>query len=327
MVPTLDRGRPLAAITLGRAGMDLYPDPDGTSIEDAQHFFSDLGGAGGNIAIALARQDLRSALVTSFSDDAVGRFVMAGLVRHGVDISRCRLVRGDARTSLALAETRANDCEVVIYRNGAADLQVGGEDLDVDFVAQAETLIITGTCLAAAPSRDLCMAALGAARRAGTFTILDVDHRPYSWPSRAAAAEAYGAAARLSDAVVGNSEEFAILAGEGGDPKLTARSLASSGASFVVLKKGAAGSITFTGDEEVETGVFRVAVKKPFGAGDSFLGGLVAALVRGWSLGKALKWGSAAAAIVVSRRGCASAMPSFEEVKLMMSGSVSMRAD
>jgi 5-dehydro-2-deoxygluconokinase len=319
----LDRGRPLAAITLGRAGMDLYPDPDGTAIEDAKHFFADLGGAGGNIAIALARQGAPSALVTTFSDDAVGRFVMAGLARYGVDTSRCRFVRGDARTSLAVAETRASDCEVVIYRNGAADLQ-GGGDLDVEFIAQAEALIITGTCLAGEPSRALCMAALGAARRAGTFTILDIDHRPYSWSSPAAAGEAYDAAARLSDAIVGNSEEFFILAGEGGDPEMTARRLASAGASFVVLKKGAAGSVAFTSDEELETGVFDVTVKKPFGAGDCFLGGLVAALVRGWPLRDALKWGSAAAAIVVSRRGCASAMPSFEEVKAMMSRNVSM---
>jgi 5-dehydro-2-deoxygluconokinase len=231
-------------------------------------------------------------------------------------------VRGEVRTSLAVAETRAGDCEVVIYRNGAADLQ-GGEQLDLDFIAQAEALIVTGTCLAAESSRLMCMAALALARRAGTFTILDIDHRPYSWPSKNAASEAYAAAARLSDAVVGNLEEFAILVREGADPEQTARGLIRSGASFVVLKKGAAGSVAFTSDESLQTGVFKVDVLKPFGAGDSFLGGLVAALVRGKSLRDALKWGTAAAAIVVSRRGCASAMPSLEEVKALMSSETS----
>ena len=69
------------------------------------------------------------------------------------------------------------------------------------------------------------MAALAVARQAGTFTILDIDHRPYSWPSKSAASGGYSAAARLSDAVVGNLEEFGILAGEGTEPEQAARGL------------------------------------------------------------------------------------------------------
>lgn len=320
MLTALDRSRPLAAITLGRAGMDLYPDPDGTSIEEAGRFIADLGGAGGNIAIAIARQGAGSALVTAFSDDAVGRFVMAGLDRYGVDTTRCRFVQGEARTSLALAETRATDCEVVIYRNGAADLEPG-DPLDREFLAQAAALIVTGTSLATQRSREAGLAALAEARRAGTFTILDIDHRPYSWPSRAAASGAYAAAARLSDAVVGNSEEFAVLAGEGADGEIVAARLVEDGASFAVLKKGETGSRTFAREGILDTGTIKVAVKKPFGAGDSFLGGLVASLIKGVALPEALAWGSAAAAIVVSRRGCGSAMPTFEEVRQLMSES------
>ena len=33
-----DRTRPLAAIVVGRAGMDLYPLPDGTETEYAEQF-------------------------------------------------------------------------------------------------------------------------------------------------------------------------------------------------------------------------------------------------------------------------------------------------
>jgi 5-dehydro-2-deoxygluconokinase len=317
MLSSLNRTRPLAAITLGRAGMDLYPDPDGTRIVDADRFAADVGGAGGNIAVAVARQGPASALVTSFSDDAVGRFVRARLERYGVDTSRCGIVAGERRTSLALAETRAADCEVVIYRNGAADLQAAGKQVDPAFIAHATTLIVTGTSLAADSSRAMAMAALVMARDAGTFTVLDIDHRPYSWKSDATAAEAYLAAARMSDAVVGNIDEFDLLA-EGGAARAAAR-LIEDGCDFVVLKRGATGSTTFTAEGAFETGVFAVTAKKPFGAGDAFLGGLVAALVRSDPLPDAVKWGSAAAAIVVSRRGCASAMPTFEEVRTMIS--------
>src|SRR4029079_17881806 len=101
----LRRGeRTLGAIVIGRAGLDLYPEPDGTEIEAAEHFSSDVGGSAANIAVALARQGVRVALLSPLSYDAVGRSVRATLSRYGVDTSRCRAVAGGYRTSLALAE-------------------------------------------------------------------------------------------------------------------------------------------------------------------------------------------------------------------------------
>src|SRR5258708_34971052 len=117
---SLDRRRAIGAIVIGRAGLDLYPEPDGTKIAAAEHFASDVGGSAANIAVALARQGVTAALVSPLSDDPVGRFVRAALVRYGVYTSRCRAIADGHRTSLALAETRAVDCDVVIYRNGAA---------------------------------------------------------------------------------------------------------------------------------------------------------------------------------------------------------------
>jgi 5-dehydro-2-deoxygluconokinase len=315
----LDRTRELGAIVIGRAGMDLYPIPDGAKIEHAERFVADLGGAAGNIAIALARQGVKSALVAPLSDDAVGRFVRAGLERHGVDVSCCRMISGDQRTSLALAETRATDCEVVIYRNGAADLQFAAADVNAAFIAKASVLIVTGTALAGQPSRSTVMAALDAARTAKTFTVLDIDHRPYSWASREEAARVYSEAGRGCDAVIGNEEEFALIAGETGEAFAAAKGFVESGSRFVVFKKGAQGSLTLTPGEAFETGIFPVTVKKPFGAGDAFIGGVIAALLLGLSVNAAVSRGAAAAAYVVSRRGCASAMPTAAEVEMLVS--------
>ena len=41
---------------VGRAGMDLYPEPVGVNTEEAEYFRADMGGSAGNIAVALARQ-------------------------------------------------------------------------------------------------------------------------------------------------------------------------------------------------------------------------------------------------------------------------------
>ena len=54
---------------IGRAGMDLYPEPVGVNTEDAEYFRADMGGSAGNIAVALARQGGHAALLTVFSDD------------------------------------------------------------------------------------------------------------------------------------------------------------------------------------------------------------------------------------------------------------------
>jgi 5-dehydro-2-deoxygluconokinase len=309
-----DLERQYAAIVVGRAGMDLYPVPDGTETESAEQFAAEIGGSAGNIAVAISRQGYRAALLGPLSADSVGRFVRLHLARYAVDTSRCRAVSGDYRTSLAICETRDEDSETVFYRNGAADLQLRVEDFDAPFIAGAAVLIVTGTALAAEPSRAAALQALALARAAGTFSILDLDHRPVSWRSTAEAMRIYSHAASRCDAVVGNDEEFAIIVQGAANALDTAAALVRDGRRFVILKKGGAGSVTTTAERTFETGAFHVEVKKPFGAGDAFLGNLVATLLAGSLLEPAVRRAAAAAAYVVARRGCAFAMPTAAEL-------------
>src|SRR6202795_544378 len=276
-----DLNRRFAAIVVGRAGMDLYPLPDGTETESAEQFAAEIGGSAGNIAVALSRQGYRAALLGPLSADPVGRFVRIHLARNEVDTSRCRMISGDYRTSLAICETRREDSETVFYRNGAVDLQLRAEDFDASFIGSAAVLIVTGTALAAEPSRAAALEALALARAAGTFSILDVDHRPVSWRSTEEAMRVYADAARRCDAVVGNDEEFALIAGSAAKALAAAAQLVKDGRRFVIFKKGSGGCVTITAERTFEPGIFGVAVKKPFGAGDAFLGNLVAALLRG----------------------------------------------
>ena len=155
-----DRTRRLAAIVVGRAGMDLYPLPDGVETEAAEGFAAEIGGSAGNIAVAIAQQEQPAALLGALSDDAVGRFVRKHLNRYAVDTSRCLAVPGTSRTSLALCETRPEDSETVFYRNGAADLQLRADAFDAAFLASASFLVVTGTALAAEPSRSATLQAL-----------------------------------------------------------------------------------------------------------------------------------------------------------------------
>lgn len=301
-------------LVIGRAGMDLYADPPGTRIEEATRFTTALGGSSANIAVALTRQGCRAALVTRVSDDAVGRFCLAQLDAYGIDRTHVRPVGGEARNSLAVVETRVEDCQSVIYRNNAADFAMTVQDVEPVDYAGHSALITTGTVLAAEPSRSAAFRAFDLARAAGLPLIFDVDYRPYSWPSAAEAAEVYSRAAALCDVIVGNDVEFGFMAGHIDQGLAKARSLIADGAQIVVYKRGEKGAVTFTREGEFATGIYPTTALKPTGAGDSFLGAFIAALAAGQPVRDAVLRGSAAAAMVVARVACAPAMPTVAEL-------------
>lgn len=296
-------------VVLGRVGMDLCADPPGAKIETAESFTTAIGGSAGNIAVALARQGAGAALATCVSDDPVGRFCLAALARYGVDTRHVRQVGGERRASLALTETVATDCQTVLYRNGAADFALSEADVSAIDFSGAGALVVTGTALAAAPSRGAATLAMARARAAGALVVLDIDYRAYSWATADEAARVCGEAARACDIVVGNDLEFGLLAGSHAAGEDFARGLAAQGARFAVYKRGAEGSTTFTAETSFVTPIFPVAALKPTGAGDGFMGGLLAGLAQGHGLEAALRRGAATAALIVSGTGCAPASP------------------
>ncbi|WP_103257910.1 5-dehydro-2-deoxygluconokinase [Tabrizicola aquatica] len=301
-------------LVIGRAGMDLYADPPGTRIEEATRFTTTLGGSSANIAVALTRQGCRAALLTCVSDDAVGRFCLNQLDAYGINRTHVRAVAGEARNSLAVVETRLENCQSVIYRNNAADFAMTLADVEaVDYPAFS-ALITTGTVLAAEPSRSAAFRAFHLARAAGLPLIFDVDYRPYSWASAAEAAEVYSRAAALCDVIVGNDVEFGFMAGHPDLGLEKARTLIAEGAQIVVYKMGENGAVTITPQGEFATGIYPTQALKPTGAGDSFLGSFIAALAAGLPVRDAVLRGSAAAAMVVARVGCAPAMPTGTEL-------------
>jgi 5-dehydro-2-deoxygluconokinase len=300
-------------LVLGRAGMDLYADPPGTQIEDALSFTTALGGSAGNIAVAIARLGAYASLVTSVSDDAIGRYTMKQLKSYGVGTEHICAVGGEARNSLAVVETRAENCQSIIYRNGAADFQLTADQVEAISFSNFGALIVTGTALAVEPSRTASFVAIEMARAAGLPIVLDVDYRPYSWTDARTAAEVCLRAASLSAIVIGNDVEFDVMAGTGKGLAL-AEKLTTSSAAICVYKMGEKGAVTFAGGKSFETGIFSVTALKPTGAGDSFMGAFVTGLASGMELEKCVERGAAAAAIVVTRVGCAPAMPTPTEL-------------
>jgi 5-dehydro-2-deoxygluconokinase len=313
----LDRLRKNTFLVIGRAGLDLYADPAGTEIENAVKFHAALGGSAANIAVAISRQGGKTALLTAVSNDAVGRYTMKALAVFGVDTRHIKTVGGEARNSLAVVETRADNCQSVIYRNDAADFQIAEADAQAIDYSQFAALIVTGTSLAREPSRSATFNAMHLARDAGLLLIIDIDYRPYSWMSKAEAQNVSLKATEMCNIIVANEEEFAVLAGQQSGLELAAQ-LAQEPKRIVVYKRGDNGCITFSEGKRFDTPVFSVAALKPTGAGDGFMGGLISGFVDGADLPEALRRGAATAAIVVTKVGCAPAMPNAAEVHAFM---------
>ncbi|UXX81894.1 ribokinase [Roseovarius pelagicus] len=82
-----------------------------------------------------------------------------------------------------------------------------------------------------------------------------------------------------------------------------------------IITKGAAGAVFLEqGKAPVEVPAFAVPVVDTTGAGDTFAGYTVAALAQGMDVPQALRQASAAAALMVQRKGTAEAIPTLPEV-------------
>jgi 5-dehydro-2-deoxygluconokinase len=316
-------GRALDLVCLGRAGVDLYAEQPGVPLQEVQTFRKSVGGSPANIATALARLGGRAGVISAVSDDGFGRYVRSFLQSNGVDVQGIKTAHAGARNSLALTEMRPEDCQVIIYRNGAADLCLEPADMDPALIASSRALLVTGTALSASPSREAALHAMDVARRAGTVVVLDLDYRPYGWASAAQAAVQLRQACAMADIVIGNREEFDVL--EHLEPQtqrddaFSARQVLHGVTQAAVVKDGARGCRAFLVDgTALSQDVFAVTARKPFGAGDAFAATLLWQLLQGHGWQQALRWGAAAAAINVSRNACAEAMATLPELSAFM---------
>jgi 5-dehydro-2-deoxygluconokinase len=301
-------------VTVGRAGVDLYPLQAGLGLDQVETFGKFLGGTAANVAVAAARHGLRTALVSRTGADPFGRFVHRALRELGVD-DRYVTPVADLPTPVTFCEIfPPDDFPLYFYRRPAApDMQLTPAELPADLVRGTRLFWTIGSALSEEPSRSAMHAAYAARGRA-PLTVLDLDFRPMFWPDRAAASEQLSAALEHVTVAVGNLDECYTAVGER-DPRRAAAALLERGLDVAVVKQGPRGVLAATRDEVVEVPPIPVEVVNGLGAGDAFGGGLCLGLLRGWPLADTVRFANAAGAIVASRLECSTAMPATAEVE------------
>jgi 5-dehydro-2-deoxygluconokinase len=304
-------------ITMGRVGVDLYPEQIGVPLEDVRSFQKSLGGSPTNVAVAAARLGARSAVITKVGDDPFGKYVRQALDGFGVD-NRWVGTDPKLRTPLAFCEIHPpDDFPLLFYREPKApDLNLDRDELDLDAIRASRLMWTTGTALSQEPSRAATVLALEARHNAGegAITVHDLDHRPMFWPDAEEAGRWARAAIRLATVAVGNQSEVEVAVGTH-DPHEAAEALLDLGVELAIVKRGPDGVLARTRDTLIELEPVRLEVLNGLGAGDAFGGALAYALVNGWAPERALRLANAAGALVASRLACADDMPTLEELK------------
>jgi ribokinase len=249
-----------------------------------------FGGKGGNQAVAAAKAGAEVRMAGAVGADEFGRFLLEALGTGGVDASRVvRLPDAASGMSVAISDA-SGDYGAVI---------VSGANLLVDPAALAEPGLWQGAralILQNEMPDAINTAAARAARSMGAMVCLNA--APYRPLPRELAA--------LIDVLVVNAIEAEELGG------LAVTDLASAAAAAAVLARRFPSVVVTAGGDGV-AGMRRgeapvilpalpVTLVSTHGAGDAFVGALVAALAAGRPFAECLRSANAAAATHVSTR-------------------------
>jgi 5-dehydro-2-deoxygluconokinase len=310
---------PFEVLTMGRIGVDLYPQQVGVGLDEVESFGKYLGGSASNVAVAAARYGRRTAVITRTGEDPFGTFLHTALRGYGVDDRYVTSVE-NLPTPVTFCEIfPPDDFPLYFYRlPKAPDLEIHREELDTDAIREAGVFWVTVTGLSEEPSRTATLAALEARARKD-ITVLDLDYRPMFWPSREEARRWVQQALPHVTVAVGNLDECETAVGER-EPLAAAQALHGFGVKLAVVKQGPKGVLADDGTTAVEVPPVPVDVMNGLGAGDAFGGALCHGLLAGWDIERVMRFANAAGAIVASRLACSDAMPTAAEVDELLAG-------
>ncbi|MFD2307861.1 5-dehydro-2-deoxygluconokinase [Enterococcus termitis] len=308
-------------IALGRACIDLNAVEYNRPMEETITFKKYVGGSPANIAIGSARLGAKVGFIGKISNDQHGRFIENFMADVGIDTSQMIVDQHEHKSGLAFTEIKSpEECSILMYRDQVADLYLKPEEVDEQYLKQTDLLLISGTALAQSPSREAVLKAISYARKNQIKVAFELDYRPYTWQTPEEVSIYYSIIAEHADIVIGTRDEYDEMEGKsGGTNQETTNYLFQHRPELIVIKHGVKGSYAYTKDGAIyQAGSYKTKVLKTFGAGDSYAAAFLYALSNGKDIETALKYGSASAAIVVSKHSSSEAMPTVQEIEQLI---------
>lgn len=298
----------------------------GTSPGGMQLFERNAGGAPANVLTAAARLGRKTAFLGKVGHDMHGQFLRQTLEDAGIDVSGLVMAE-DVFTTLAfVALNGSGERSFSFARKPGADTCLRTDELRQDVLESCRVLHVGSLSLTDEPARSATFAAVKQAKAAGAVISYDPNYRAALWPDPETAARHMRSMVPYADVMKLSDEETVLLTDEA-DPAAAAAVLLARGVSCAAVTLGADGALVATAEGMRDVPAFSVDAVDTTGAGDAFWGGF---LHRMLALGKApeeltpddgadcARWGSAVAALCVTRRGAIPAMPDLAEVETLL---------
>jgi ribokinase len=267
-------------------------------------FSTGPGGKGSNQAVAAARAGARTRFVGAVGRDPFGAEAARFLRSEGID-ARLAAKRGESTGAAAILVDRASQNEIIVAIG--ASVAIRPKDVPAALIRGARVVICQGEANARINRHAFTLA-----RRFGATTILN--------PAPMGPGFDRGILA-LTDILIPNESEFEALTRQapGRGAPAVHRLGRSLGVPTIIVTMGRAGCLVSTDAGWTAIAGHRVRAVDTTGAGDAFVGGFAAGLVRfGGDLLKAARFGNAAAALSVTRPGTAPSMPRRREIDRLL---------
>ena len=265
------------------------------------------GGKGSNQAVAARRAGAETMFITKIGKDTFGEMAMKLYADEGINSKYVWEIPDMSTGAASIVVNEETGDNAIIVVPGAADAMVP-DDLDAAETGIADCAFFMASLEVPIP---VMQHGLEVAKRNGVSTILNPA------PAAILPDEVYG----LSDYFTPNETEAAILAGIPvvtiEDAEEAAKIFLQRGINTVVITLGEKGAYVRNSVINQHVPAFDMGGKvlETTGAGDAFNGGFAYALAEGMSLIEAVRFGSATAAISVTRLGTAPAMPVNSEIQ------------
>ncbi len=288
-------------ICLGEAIVDLIGGRGAAPGSIPEGLIPHPGGALANVAVAVARSGRPVELVGGVGGDEWGRWLTEDLMEEGVGTGWLLPVAGLDSPIAVVFLDGAGEPRFQVYGEWIGPLMEAVRPRLGEAISGAGSLVIGANTMVGEAEREVTREAIELAREAGIPVVLDPNHRPGRWPDQAEAIELSLELVRAASVVKANLAEAELLTGVTG-ARQAAGELLRLGPDLAVITDGP-GEVTVAGQSEATVSPAPVEVVSPLGAGDAFLGSLVAGLDEaGWDLTRAV--GPVEAACEAARRAC-----------------------
>lgn len=268
------------------------------------HEFSTLpGGKGANQAVACARLGGKVSMIGQVGDDGFGRTLRDGLMADGIDVSGVNqtTVAGTGVAMILVEDVGQNRIVLALGANGA--VTPAAIDAAAAMIVGAAMLVVQLEVPLPAVQR-----AIAIAHAAGVPVLLNPA------PAVSLPAEIWSQV----DILVPNESEASLLSGitvsDAAGAFAAARIFRQRGVGCVLVTLGANGVAVADEDGERQLSAQVVNAVDTTAAGDTFIGGLAAALIEGLDMDDAVALGQRASALCVTRHGAQPSIPYRREL-------------